>query len=433
MSTGLRRLCVFGICSLSFFILGCPEDLNENDAGNGGEQDTSTAEDTGEQQDTEDQRDDTSGNGDTGVRDSDGDDDANGGGDGTLGWAFGDVPAAGEPTEIADVEFVNDSEGWLIITAGDEDYAGVWYTDDGGETWSQRHSGQDPASFAAAGENGPFWFGTFSGNYKFWSSESGNSFSPIRDASYEGNPNHPQVGPEYGQKETADAIELFDADNALFTSNTAPRVQYTDDGGKTWYSVDVGTEDVAGLNQMDAVGDEVWIAGGESFGSDNGEGAYAVRSTDRGKTWSQEKGFVDNAHSYAGGSAEALYIADDQAQEIWVGGEKRQLYYTEDGGSSWNQISGISDKVRTIWNLHGAGDLIVGIVNTDQGSGILQSEDGGENWELVVNREDAVFYDVEVVNEELAFAYPGDDPAGPQPGDWLVFDYHNSEDLIEIE
>jgi photosystem II stability/assembly factor-like uncharacterized protein len=345
---------------------------------------------------------------------------------------LGDVPAAGEPAPIADLEFVNETEGYLTITSDDEDNVGIWYTDDAGETWEQRHSGQDPRAFAAAGESGPFWFGTFEGDYKFWSSEDGSSFSPMREVAFEGNPRHPDAGPEFGMTETADSVHFFDADNGIFTSTSASRIQYTDDGGQTWYSVDVDT-DAGGLNQMDTAGDEVWIAGANSFGNDAGEGAYVVRSEDRGQTWQQVKGFVDDAHNFEGGGAQALYIADDQGDNVWVGGEARQLYFTEDGGESWNQVKEINDRVNTIWNIDGAGDVIVAVVSTELGSGILQSEDGGDTWELVVDREDEIFHDVEVVNEELAYAYTSDDPAGTNPGHWLVWDEHSTDNLVGLE
>ncbi len=65
--------------------------------------------------------------------------------DGGMSWEGTGHPYPNWITGIHDIDFVDESRGWAIAWGDD---SGVWYTSDGGQTWTEKHSAMCLAVFA---------------------------------------------------------------------------------------------------------------------------------------------------------------------------------------------------------------------------------------------------------------------------------------------
>lgn len=68
--------------------------------------------------------------------------------DGGVTWKLANAPSLWFDEYLTDIDFVDESRGWAIS------YAGVWFTADGGQTWTKKRHGHHTALYADA--NGVF-------------------------------------------------------------------------------------------------------------------------------------------------------------------------------------------------------------------------------------------------------------------------------------
>lgn len=191
---------------------------------------------------------------------------------------------------------------------------------------------------------------------------------------------------------------------------------YTDDGGVTWTTANVGTDNgefVAGPNSLHVINQgHIWV------GTDSGRIYF---SDDGGVTWSVQENagihsgswywveMLDELIGFAGGAADVLAVTVDggttwsqvnatggggdilcgsviDSNGIWVGTDDGELFYTTDQGASWDE--------RTGWDGSGVGDVkdlhflsvmigYMAVNNASPKGTFLITRNGGRNWETV--------------------------------------------------
>lgn len=233
----------------------------------------------------------------------------------------------------------------------------------------------------------------------------------------------------------ADSTRVFVARGATEANTSA--VKYTDDGGLTWVTASgiatgkyvVGPKAIFALDYYN-----IWVAmdagyiyysndGGGTFtaqasGTPSAQDLYAVRfanaddgyavgksntilkTTDGGTTWSQLTGPTAQA------AIDALSVQTHSKSRAWVGYNNGELYYTHDGGSTWNRrshsLSGSGRIPAMAWY-----DEYVGIAihNTAAPSGsFLYTINGGYTWQVIAAPANSGLNDVIMPSANLAWA-----------------------------
>lgn len=135
---------------------------------------------------------------------------------------------------------------------------------------------------------------------------------------------------------------------------------------------------------------------GNAFGPDQHRGIY--KTTDGGKTWEQIFFKADNAGVIDlvldPTNPDVLYAASFQIQrrtwQVWVGGDNSGLFKSTDGGKTWTDITrnpGLpqTGQLGRIGLAHSPAmpDRITALVDSEEKSGVYQSDDGGAHWQLI--------------------------------------------------
>lgn len=189
--------------------------------------------------------------------------------------------------------------------------ANVWYTEDYGETWAE--TSQRP-------------FGA------------GESISSIQAKGIKGK--H-RVIVARGTTDAGSPAEIAYAD-------------VTTMGTTAWVTVDVGAVDGQYINRL------FWLDWMHVYAvTDDG---YVYRSTNGGASWSASLSSAVNSLNDVG----ALGFGS-QAGVVWVAGDSNTIYYSEDYGTSWTQVTGPTA---------GAGDNITTLCVTPDGTVIIGNDAG---------------------------------------------------------
>jgi len=211
-------------------------------------------------------------------------------------------------------------------------------------------------------------------------------------------------------------------------------VAYSDDFGATWTSVIVGAAaDVASWNGALFALDErnVFLTWSNAAGAVG----YIAKSTDGGLTWTTVATalgdamncirFVDEEHGIAVGDTEEIQITHDggatwaaptglpgkaavdilscdilDSNRMWVAFEDGDLYYTDDGGATWNERvfsmpAGITTTAYSINDLKFYDDYCGYFVFDFVGAGaavktaLYRTVNGGRSWEIYTPTESA--------------------------------------------
>ena len=288
--------------------------------------------------------------------------------DGGLSWVRQGTPDMIPDVRLKDVFAVDDQVCWV---AGEADTLRgttvLLFTEDGGATWSNQGSSlrtSRPVSIAAivAHDKDTAWAVTSDTCMVIKTVNGGGSWSVCRES--------PSVV-SYSALAVADGRNVWCCGQAA-DGNAV--VEYSPDGGTTWSEMPVGT---ASSSQRPtdiyaAPGPVLYLSGTESMG--------VLRSVDGGRTWEQAlssdvdvnalDACFDN-YVWAAGSDGVMYVSADglaTSDEIHPAdggyssgtlssvaflrdalrgacsvlsytGETGTIYYTVDGGLSWNQSS----------------------------------------------------------------------------------------------
>ena len=212
------------------------------------------------------------------------------------------------PPALNSVRFVDDRHGWL---AGNK---GLFYTDDGGETWQRQ-----PIKLGAALHSSVRLAIEEEGRIVFADQNSaivrtatglatGDAISQVW--------NHIPIARRIlqGQRSMAFADRLHGWSVGPFGA-----AYRTSDSGKTWTRI--ATRTVKHLHSVFVVAyKDVWVSGGEGI---------LMHTMDGGETWKWTQ--IDT-------SADLFFVKFFGAQEGWVCGTAGLVLHTSDGGEHWDRM-----------------------------------------------------------------------------------------------
>ena len=214
-------------------------------------------------------------------------------------------------------------------------------------------------------------------------------------------------------------------------------VAYTDDGGATWTLVELGSTNALFVTRAQAMFAldpyNIWVvtSGGHIFYSEDGGAAWTEQED--GALTAQNLNaiqFISEKVGYAAGAANAILKTEDggaswtaltgpstQAaaailsigvvtkSRVFLGYDDGELWYTEDGGTTWAQRSFSGDGVGSITSIRFVNEMC-GFMTHDNASPVgrvLRTRDGGYTWEAEALPTNAGINDIWPVDENLAF------------------------------
>ncbi len=206
-----------------------------------------------------------------------------------------------------------------------------------------------------------------------------------------------QAGPlNIGGRVTDIALDPADS-NRVFVASAAGGVFRTTDGGASWQEIFQNAGALAiGDIALDPLDPQVlWVGTGESNSSSYGFPGNGVwKSDDGGDSW-QAMGL--DSSGYIG----RIVIDPTDSQRLWVAalgrlystGGQRGVYYSPDGGQTWEQQLFINDTTSVVDLAIDPGNpdrlfacswqrlrTLTSRVSGGEGSGVWRSLDGGQSW-----------------------------------------------------
>ncbi|MBL7139189.1 MAG: T9SS type A sorting domain-containing protein [Bacteroidales bacterium] len=170
-----------------------------------------------------------------------------------------------------------------------------------------------------------------------------------------------------------DSQTIFAVANSGFSD---AKIVATFNGGQTWEDRTANLPLGIPYNAVAIAGQEVFVAGGQLFGSQY-MGVY--QSTDYGVSW------TNISSSFPNKVSNTILIDDTDINNIYVGTEGDGIYYSTDGGSSWNfdaSGAGETGAARCLSMKPGAPDqLYAGFLSL----ALCRSSDAGLTWEFANN------------------------------------------------
>ena len=239
-----------------------------------------------------------------------------------------------------------------------------------------------------------FWYGMSSGG--LWKTEdAGQYWEPVGDGQFKmasvgaialdpSNPDVMYVG--MGEPNQRDSVSWGDG------------IYKTVDGGETWNHLGLdATMAISRIRVHPTDTNTVYAAAiGNPFGPSPDRGIY--RSTDGGASWEQVffksniAGVIDLVLDPT--NPNVLYASVLQLQrktwQVWVGGTDSGIWKSTDGGDTWTDITRNPGLPQTgdlgrigLGHSPSTPNRISALVDSEEKSGLYQSEDGGDTWTLI--------------------------------------------------
>lgn len=193
------------------------------------------------------------------------------------------------------------------------------------------------------------------------------------------------------------------------------RAAYSDDGGATWTTVAIGTDNGEFIPSQKAISvldqNNIWVGtdSGRIYFSSNGGTSWTAQE-DQGiqaGVWNWVH-FSDDRTGYAGGAVDSIAVTIDGGEvwsqtnatgqggditsggvidtnSFWVGTDDNEIFYTTDGGVTWAQRdytgsgSGRVDDMMFVNNMNG----FMSVRSVGNKSTFLQTRNGGFTWEVI--------------------------------------------------
>ena len=172
------------------------------------------------------------------------------------------------------------------------------------------------------------------------------------------------------------AVDPDDGQTIIAVGNSGfsdAKIAASFDGGTTWEDRTGTLPTGIPYNDVAIAGHKVFVAGGQLFGSQY-MGLY--ESSDYGLTWTDISGSFPNKVSYA------IAIDPNDPDRMFVGTEGDGVYYSTDGGDTWNfdaTGAGSSGSVRSLAiNPEAPEEILAGFLSL----AVCKSLDNGLTWEF---------------------------------------------------
>jgi len=310
--------------------------------------------------------------------------------DGGESWTEQSLPE--DAGLIHCIYFLNNQKGWAVGIRNDdtgfimETSGALYYTEDGGENWAAKYTPGINVVFTAVNfmTEKLGWAVGFAGS----SGETGGSIFKTKD----GGDTWERIAENYILWDVAftDSLKGY-AVGAAYNSAWGPPVLRTLDGGDSWVTIRMEEHDgYTGLYALEVFEDTVIAVG------DKG---YITTSTD---PWGDLGMFGQGEDLFTQRSINELYEFEDiyfiSETNGWVVGRKsispdtwaQVIFNTTDGGDTWTEQYNLATewmsnctRINAVqfvtenkgWAVGHSSD-----VGTGQTTGILYTEDGGENW-----------------------------------------------------
>jgi len=222
-------------------------------------------------------------------------------------------------------------------------------------------------------------------------------------------------------QETLNKIFFFNTQEGLAVGSTGVIV-YTEDGGRTWGPRPSNTN--SNLNDVFFLNDtQGWIVG---------DGSVVLTTSNGGQSWASQS--IGSAST----NLFSIYFVD--SNHGWIVGASGEIWVTTNGGSLWGpQYSNTGQDLRSVYFIDqnkgfaagGEGFTAGGVPSLDRrvvGTVLahrllLRTDDGGANWNPVINREGDPFHRVVFVDADHGWLVAGGEyyvseqvPVGNQTG-----------------
>jgi photosystem II stability/assembly factor-like uncharacterized protein len=207
----------------------------------------------------------------------------------------------------------------LLATAGD--YGGIFYSNDGGQTWQVAQIRGRITKLSFAPSDSTFAYAIAAELGLYISRDGGVTWSAIPIPAVDGSINISEL-----------AVHPQDA-NTVYVSIPEAGLLKTSDGGQNWAAIGAGLPTIPILSlAIDPSNPQNLYAGvGTSESATGGGGIY--KSTDGGQTWQQTS---------AGMPAEALILAiaidPTNSKVIYAGDNASGVYSSLNGGETWQTL-----------------------------------------------------------------------------------------------
>lgn len=222
------------------------------------------------------------------------------------------------------------------------------------------------------------------------------------------------------------------------TGSGGAKIAFSDDWGATWTHVTLPTAvgeyitGPAGLFVLDYYNIWAVTTGGYVCKSSNGGSSFAVQSSaDLTTEDLNAVHFSDENNGYAGGTNNAILSTSDggeiweavtghtdqsadgitdvrvhSAYRIWLSYDDGELYYSHDGGVTWNLRSHPKSGSGSIAAMDWLDDYVgIMVHNSDLSVGtVLMTIDGGYDWVSISTQTNLGLNDISIVDPSLAYA-----------------------------
>ena len=329
-------------------------------------------------------------------------------------WKRVNSQVEGEEYYLNNIFFLNEQKGW--VGGFDNDFssytpAPLFYTNDGGETWTEVDWVDDERfldqitfydenlGYAIGRTNGGVYRTTDGGSS--WEALFGES---IRSALFGIDATDDQNawavgadgailatsnGGENWNVQNSDAlktlrdIQFLDTQNGWAVGDNGTVITTTN-GGENWTIVETGVdENLRSIKMLNPTNG--WIVGDNSL---------VLKTSDGGDSWESESLFPDDTLQL-----NSIVFIDDS--KGWLGGEEGTILHTADGGETWNsQETGLLDfDINDFFFLDENNGWAVCSGGASNVFGrIIRTQDGGTTWEQVATNFPYAFYAVHFVS-----------------------------------
>lgn len=172
-------------------------------------------------------------------------------------------------------------------------------------------------------------------------------------------------------------------------------IAFSSDGGATWTLQDAGTVTANDLHAVMFIDQNVGFAVGATD--------TILRTLDGGDTWS--------VVTATGGGNNIFSVAVLDRYRVWVGEDGGDLYYSNDGGTTWTQRAFAGDGAGAVYDIKFINELFGFMIATSSSDQLMRTIDGGYTWQNITTPTNSGLNQLQICGQNELFAVGEDDGA----------------------